>query len=99
VTIVKIYKESFDSNIVIIHSTVSVGTTKKCGDDFVHSPIRGKHLNLEEGIKTFTKFFSGDKGMDIITTLNSNNTEAIKLWDTEIHREAILRIEFVPSTV
>jgi UDP-N-acetyl-D-mannosaminuronate dehydrogenase len=40
--------------VTIIHSTVPVGTSRKCGA--VHSPIHGKHPNLAEGIRTFTKY-------------------------------------------
>ena len=43
----------------IIHSTVPVGTTRKCGKACVHSPIHGKHPNLAEGIKTFVKYVGG----------------------------------------
>jgi UDP-N-acetyl-D-mannosaminuronate dehydrogenase len=43
----------------IIHSTVPVGTTRKCGQNCVHSPIHGKHPNLEDGIKTFVKYIGG----------------------------------------
>lgn len=52
--------------IVIIHSTVAPGTTTKVEKQLVkeglsgivvgHSPIRGIHPHLEEGIKTFVKF-------------------------------------------
>lgn len=98
---VKIYIEKFDPQIVIIHSTVPVGATREIGDNCVHSPIRGKHPNLEESIKTFTKFFGGpmaeeasqifkERGVDVITTLKAENTEAMKLWDTQIYKEAIL---------
>lgn len=44
----------------IIHSTVPVGTTRKCGKTCVHSPIHGKHPNLADGIKTFVKYVGGE---------------------------------------
>lgn len=77
--------------LVIIHSTVPVGTSRK--HRAVHSPMRGVHPNLVQGIKTFTKFFGGPKalearqlfsfmGIDTVATSNSDNTEALKLWDT-----------------
>jgi len=46
--------------IIIVHATVPVGTTRKVGQEnqveAVHSPIRGMHPNLVPGIKTFPKF-------------------------------------------
>lgn len=47
--------------LVIIHSTVAVGTTKRLiqkskNEMIVHSPIRGVHPHLYEGIKTFVKY-------------------------------------------
>lgn len=44
---------------IVIHSTVPVGTTEKIGENAVHSPVRGKHPRLAEGIRTFVKFFGG----------------------------------------
>lgn len=77
--------------LVIIHSSVAVGTSDRLGA--VHSPIRGVHPNLAEGIRTFTKFFGGaraeeaagifrDLGITCVHTPDARNTEALKLWDT-----------------
>lgn len=77
--------------LVIIHSTVPLGTSAK--HDAVHSPIRGVHPNLAEGIRTFAKFFGGPRakeaaiifwklGIQVTTTFSAMNTEALKLWDT-----------------
>jgi UDP-N-acetyl-D-mannosaminuronate dehydrogenase len=50
--------------LVIIHSTVAPGTTKKIADETgvmaVHSPVRGVHPNLFEGVKTFVKYIGAD---------------------------------------
>lgn len=46
--------------ITIIHSTVAPGTIKKIGGMVVHSPVRGVHPNLYEGIKTFVKYIGAD---------------------------------------
>lgn len=76
---------------VVIHSTVPLGTSRKLGA--VHSPVRGVHPNLKEGILTFTKYFGGE-GADIAAAVfvgvgctvkvyeKQEITEAIKLWDT-----------------
>ncbi len=98
---VRKYKTDTEANLIVIHSTVPVGISNKCGDDAVHSPVRGKHPRLAEGIKTFVKFFGGQRaeeaasyfsklGVETVITAKSENTEAMKLWDTEIYREAIL---------
>lgn len=98
---VKEYYEALRPEYVVIHSTVPVGTTRQCGNDFVHSPIRGKHPKLAESVKVFAKFFGGlcakevaaifdQIGIRTVVTEKSEETEAMKLWDTEIYREAIL---------
>ena len=46
--------------LTIIHSTVAPGTTKKIGGMIVHSPVRGVHPHLFEGMKTFVKFVGAD---------------------------------------
>lgn len=56
----KDYIEQYKPEFTIIHSTVPVGTTRKCGERCVHSPIHGKHPNLAEGIKTFVKYVGGE---------------------------------------
>jgi len=50
--------------ITIIHSTIAPGITKKLAKKFngmvVHSPVRGVHPHLYEGIKTFVKYIGAD---------------------------------------
>lgn len=51
--------------LTIIHSTIAPGTTKrlikKTGNKMiVHSPVRGLHPHLYEGIKTFVKFVGAE---------------------------------------
>jgi len=84
------------AKLIIVHSTVPIGTTKKIGGAVVHSPVRGLHPNLYKGIKTFVKYvgyndvdvgFSAIKhlnkvGIKAYGVNNSDNTEALKLWDT-----------------
>lgn len=81
-----------DGGLVIIHSTVKIGTTKLC-QDAVHSPVRGVHPFLEDGLRTFVKYIGGSRAQeaaDVFTSLGiktkislrSENTEALKLWDT-----------------
>ena len=82
--------------LAIIHSTVAPGTTKKIGGMVVHSPIRGIHPHLFNGIKTFVKYIGADnekagkmakkhlESLGIKTTLfiPSITTEIGKLLDT-----------------
>ena len=56
----KNYIKEYKPSTTIIHSTVPVGTTRKCGKYCVHSPIHGKHPHLADGIKTFTKYIGGE---------------------------------------
>lgn len=60
------YINKYTPKVTIIHSTVIPDTTNvilyKLNDlkAVVYSPIRGVHPNLEQGIKTFTKFVGGE---------------------------------------
>src|SRR3990167_1189192 len=74
------------NGLTIIHSTVPIGTSKKLGA--VHSPIRGIHPNLKQGIKTFTKYFGGERAgeaaelfkdlvSEYVTTKDSDSIEAL----------------------
>ena len=63
IDIVKEYRDLYNSKLVIIHSTVPIGTTRKI-DKAVHSPVRGIHPNLAEGIKTFVKFIGYNNDTD-----------------------------------
>jgi hypothetical protein len=89
--IIENYKKQFTPDIVIIHSTVPVGTNKKLGS--VASPCRGVHPHLKESILTFVKYFGGkqaseaaeifiDKGIKVEITDDSDTIEAMKLWCT-----------------
>jgi hypothetical protein len=58
--IVKKQIKEVNPKLTIIHSTVAPGTTKKIGGMIVHSPVRGVHPHLYEGIKTFVKYIGAD---------------------------------------
>lgn len=58
--------ERSGAEVVIIHSTVIPGTTKKLQDKYplvevVHSPVIGVHPDLYKGLKTFFKFIGCDR--------------------------------------
>ena len=53
------YIERYKPELVIIHATVAPGTTRAVSEEAVHSPVRGVHPNLEEGLRTFIKYCGG----------------------------------------
>jgi len=57
---VKKYQKRYSPKYTVIHSTVPVGSSRKC--KAYHSPIRGQHPNLTKSIKTFVKYL-GPKSM------------------------------------
>lgn len=95
---VNFYKDKFSPITTIIHSTVPVGTSRKC--NALHSPIRGIHPYLYEGVMTFTKFIGGadasevadvfrKAGLKICLCDKQETTELGKLLDTEYYRYCI----------
>jgi len=98
VYIVKDYIEKYKPKLVIINSTVKPGITELIKEltnvSIVHSPIRGIHPNLYEGIKTFVKFIGGTEedrklaqnhfeSLGIKTsTMTSKESEFLKLLST-----------------
>lgn len=84
------------AKITIIHSTVAPGTTQAIGGRVCHSPCKGVHPNLYEGLKTFIKFIGSDNpavgieaqahlrmlGFETELIYNSRTTELAKLLDT-----------------
>ena len=87
---VKAYQAQYKPSLTIIHSTVSLGTSDLCGA--VHSPVRGVHPYLVDGLRTFVKYFGGSQAFDaarifssicpVFTTDKAKNTEAGKMWCT-----------------
>lgn len=84
------YQTSYKADLVVVHSTVPVGTCDPHG--WVHSPVRGRHPDLVDGLKTFVKHFGGrragdaavlfaDRGVDTHITERAVTTEAGKLWE------------------
>ena len=94
------YIDTLKPGLTIIHSTVPPGTTKLISADYpniAHSPIRGVHPNLAEGIQTFVKVFGGvgaipaskhfshDLGIECDVYESSITTEIAKLLDTSYY--------------
>lgn len=84
------YERIYDADLIVVHSTVPVGTCDPHG--WVHSPVRGRHPRLAEGIRTFTKHVGGaqareaadvmsDYGITTAVTPLAATTEAGKIWE------------------
>lgn len=56
-TIVNKYSEQYSPDIVVVHSTVPVGTCDQ--NNWIHSPVRGRHPHLTDGVVAFAKHFGG----------------------------------------
>lgn|SRR5574343_514761 len=93
------------ARVVIVHSTVAVGTTaeikKRLGKEVLvaHSPCRGVHPYLYEGIKTFLKFVGSPERHDAVVVShhleqlgihthvceNAETSELAKILDTSYY--------------
>ncbi len=60
---VKKYQEEYKPEYTVIHSTVPVGTNRKCNS--ISSPCLGIHPDLEPGLRTFIKFLGGEKASEV----------------------------------
>lgn len=58
---VDMYIQTYSPSLVIVHSTVPVGTTEQLNPvtSIVHSPVRGKHPNLAKSLRAFHKYVGG----------------------------------------
>jgi len=63
VNVVTNYINSYTPKLVIVHSTTPPGTCDKLklGSPLVHSPVRGVHPNLYDGVMTFVKYVGGSE--------------------------------------
>jgi hypothetical protein len=95
---VRLFQQSYLPKYTVIHSTVPVGTSREC--NAIHSPIRGIHPHLYEGVMTFPKFLGGTDasevadefrkhGLKVILCDSQETTELGKLLDTEYYRSCI----------
>lgn len=57
------YIDHFKPKLTIINSTVAIGTTRsvaeRTGTAVVNSPVRGKHIRMQEELQHYTKFVGG----------------------------------------
>lgn len=84
------YQAEHGAGLVLVHSTVPVGTCDPHG--WVHSPVRGRHPELFTSLLTFVKHFGGTRaadaaklfeaaGCDVTFHAWAVETEAGKLWE------------------
>lgn len=87
---VRAYQAEYGAELVVVHSTVPVGTCDAEG--WVHSPVRGRHPNLVPGLRAFTKHFGGreaaraaeawaDAGVITDVHPRAAELEAGKVWE------------------
>jgi len=112
-TIARVIKKN-KPNLVIIHSTIIPGMTKKIIQKtktrIVHSPVRGVHPKLYQGIKTFIKFIGTENikvgkmakkhfqqiGIKNVKILKpAVATELNKLVDTTYYAHCIIFTDYV----
>lgn len=81
------YQAIHQPDLVVVHSTVPIGTCDERG--WVHSPVRGRHPHLAESLRAFTKQFGGKRAWDAALTWPGEvsvcdvaaDTEAAKLFE------------------
>src|SRR5579859_5224537 len=63
-----LYIETFRPRLTIIHSTVLPGTTRSIGEKsgaaIAYSPVRGKHVRMEEDLLRYAKFVAAPSAND-----------------------------------
>lgn len=101
------YIKQYKPKVVIIHSTVPVGTTRKVGLIAVHSPVNGRHPHLQASLSTFIKFLGGNDpyqvyiaaqflnqaGISTTVFSNSETTELAKLRCTLRYGVSIIEMK------
>lgn len=85
VEIVKKEIQQIRPKLTVIHSTVAPGTVKEIGGMVVHSPVRGVHPNLYDGIKTFVKY------------IGAENQEAAEMAEAHLSSAGIKTKIFFPA--
>lgn len=89
-TTVKNAVRKYDPAFVIVHSTVPVGTTRQIGSFAAHSPVRGNHPNLKDGLLKFVKYVGAHNAKtrmecgDHLSKLGMNVELCNKAEDTEL---------------
>jgi len=83
------YQQTYRPKITVVHSTVPIGTTSQLRDA-VHSPVMGRHDNMQESLTRITKWIGGPLALEasgLFRSINmrcrvlptSEETECLKL--------------------
>lgn len=90
---VKSYIKKYKPKYTIIHSTVALGTSKKC--KAYYSPVRGIHPHLEQSLGIFVKYLAPrceylveyfkNVGVNIEEHDSRESLEAMKLYCTTVY--------------
>ena len=87
---VKDYQEEYQPKYTVIHSTVPVGTSRKC--NAIHSPVVGIHPHLADSIKTFTKYLSGEGASEVADYFRRAGIK-VYLFNNQEETELMKRLE------
>lgn len=93
------YIRQYDPRLVIVYSTVPVGTCDALGNDVVHSPVEGRHPDLTESVHRGMRWMGSknkkalalaqnlwlDAGLNITPVNSSQATELLKLTSTTLY--------------
>jgi len=92
ITHVDDYITKFDPDMIIIHSTVPLGTTYRIQVlankiPVVYSPVRGVHTRFEDDMKEYTKFYATvnpltDFDRHLLYTIWSDTGVKLEKWDS-----------------
>lgn len=87
------YKKLYRPKYTVIHSTVPMGTSRKC--DAYYSPVRGIHPHLEKSLKIFVKYLAPKNkflknyflkvGIKMEESASRETLEVMKLYCTTIY--------------
>lgn len=87
------YQKLYNPKYTIIHSTVKMGTSKKC--NAYYSPVRGIHPHLEKSLQTFVKYLAPKckylvdyfkaVGISIEEHDSTNTLEVMKIYCTTMY--------------
>ncbi|MCH8063312.1 MAG: hypothetical protein IH861_12500 [Chloroflexi bacterium] len=83
------YREITKTSLIVIHSTVPIGTTESI-HDAVHSPVLGSHEHMEKDMQLYCKWVGGPRAIEAANIFNlagmrarsvesSRQTELMKL--------------------
>lgn len=95
VDFVKQYIEEFEPRATVVYSTVAIGTCKQIGQNVFHSPVVGRHPDLDGGIKHGVRFIGTNQkdahpvdelwqslGVKVRVVDSTDATEFIKIRST-----------------